>query len=197
MSRAFIPFLFLLMPIAEIAGFILVGNAIGLWPTLGLILASAFLGALLLRQQGLGTLRRIQEETRAGGLPGRELVHGLMIAVAGFLLILPGFISDVVGLLLFLPPVRDLAWRLLKQRIVVVASSERGVWRGGMGAGPRPGFGREGAMRPRPDVVDLGAADFERRGDPASPWHANGHDPSKPLPAPGEDDPTPGPRTLH
>ncbi|MEF2071310.1 FxsA family protein [Consotaella aegiceratis] len=175
MPLTLIPVLLLVVPILEIAVFIMVGNLIGLWPTLGLVLLTAVLGTMLLRRQGLGTLARIQAETRAGRLPGREMVHGVMIMAAGILLLTPGLVTDAIGFLLFVPQFRDLAWRWLKDRVVVVAASPgQGFWRG---RGP--------ATRPdRPDVVDLSGDEFHRQGDGSSPWQ-------------GQNDDGQGPRTLH
>lgn len=125
-----LPFLVLATPILEIATFIMVGSRIGVLATLLLILATSLAGALLLRVQGLGTLARIGAQVDRGAVPDRELVHGAMILVAGVLLLLPGFLTDIVGLLLFIPPLRDAAWRLLRARIVVAA---RAPWAAGFG----------------------------------------------------------------
>jgi len=118
-----IPFVFLLLPLAEIATFVAVGSRIGVLATIGLVVASGVLGMLLLRIQGFGALQRIRAMTETGGSPGREMVHGAMIVMAAILLILPGFLTDVAGLLLFIPPVREIAWRFLRGRITVSAST--------------------------------------------------------------------------
>lgn len=116
-----ISLLLLAWPLAEIAGFVAVGRLIGVLPTIALVIATSLLGSLMLRIQGLGALARIGEEVRAGRNPGREMAHGVMIAMAGLLLLLPGFLSDLAGLLLFIPPVRELGWRLLRSRLGFVA----------------------------------------------------------------------------
>ncbi|MGL4198028.1 MAG: FxsA family protein [Allorhizobium sp.] len=149
--------LFLLAPLVEIASFILVGQAIGVLPTLGLVLLSAVAGVVLLRFQGAGILRRLQSEAQRGVDPGRELVHAALLAVAAFLLIVPGFFGDIIGILLFLPFVRDLAWRLIKPRIVMTST-----FSGGGGFRPQPS--------PRDNVVDLDEDEFRREADPNSPW---------------------------
>jgi UPF0716 protein FxsA len=153
--------LFLIAPLIEIASFIIVGQSIGVLSTLGLIVLSAVLGVVLLRSQGAGILRRLQTETKNGVDPGRELVHAALLVVAAFLLIVPGFVGDIVGILLLFPFVRDFAWRVLKPKIVVASSfGERGFRTG----------------RPSPDtVVDLGEDEFQREPDgkspdPNSPW---------------------------
>lgn len=153
--------LFLIAPLIEIASFIIVGQAIGVLPTLALIVLSAITGVALLRFQGAGILRRLQSEAQRGVDPGRELVHAALLVVAAFLLIVPGFFGDIIGILLFLPFIRDFAWRLIKPRIVV----SRGFADGGFRT----------ARRPDENVVDLGDDEFQREpgsqpGKPDSPW---------------------------
>jgi UPF0716 protein FxsA len=154
MAFSLVPFLLLAIPIAEIAMFIVVGGQIGVLATLGLILVTAVLGSVLLRLQGFGILQRIAAETKAGRVPGRELVHGAMILVAGVLLLTPGFVTDTLGFLLFIPAVRDAAWKLLRDRVTIVAQSSRFGMKSGQ-ASPHPGS--------RPDVIDLASDEFERR----------------------------------
>jgi len=97
---------FVIVPIAEIATFIQVGDVIGLWPTLGIILLTAFLGTGLLRYQGLATLNQAQGALNEGELPLTSVIHGVFLLVAGLLLLTPGFITDGIGFLLFIPPLR-------------------------------------------------------------------------------------------
>ncbi|MEF2552134.1 FxsA family protein [Aurantimonas sp. A2-1-M11] len=165
MPFALIPFLLLVIPILEIAVFILVGNAIGLWPTLGLVVLTAVIGSVLLKQQGISTLARIQAEIGAGRVPGRDLVSGVMIAMAGVLLLTPGLVTDALGFLLFVPGVRSRIFDFLKSRVVVVGQS--GGFGAGMGGQPRRGPPYSAG----PDVVDLSGEEFRREPDPASPWH--------------------------
>ena len=99
--------LFLLaLPFVELAGLIRVGEVIGLWPTLGLVLAAGIAGITLMRRQGYATLLRAQASMarRESPLPG--LLHGFAILIAGALLVVPGFVTDIVALLLLLRPVR-------------------------------------------------------------------------------------------
>jgi UPF0716 protein FxsA len=151
--------LFILAPLLEIASLILVGQAIGVLQTLALVLFSAMLGLFLLKQQGRGILRRLQEETRRGVDPGRELIHTALLVVAAFLLIVPGFVGDIIGLLLFIPPIRDLMWQVLKPRIVVASQFTQ------------RGYDTQGARFESETVVDLDEDEFTRepRGD--SPWN--------------------------
>lgn len=108
------------LPLAEIAAFVVVGSKIGALATVALTIATSIVGAMLMRWQGFGILSRLQRELDNGGSPGRELAHGAMVLLAGVLLLIPGFLTDVLGLLLFIPPVRDLAWRFLRSRATVV-----------------------------------------------------------------------------
>ncbi len=110
--------LFILVPIAELYVIIKVGEAIGVVPTLALLFADAVLGSLLLRYQGRGAWRRFNEALAQRRFPGREVADGVLIVIGGTLLLTPGFISDVFGVLLLLPPSRALARRLLRRYTV-------------------------------------------------------------------------------
>jgi UPF0716 protein FxsA len=143
-----IPLAIIATPLVEIAVFVLVGSQIGVLATVGLVIATSVLGAILLRIQGFGIMTRLRS-TMGRGEPGRDLVHGFMVMVAGFLLFLPGFVTDVIGLILFIPAVRDVAWRFISKRIVVVKSADPRFYRG-----PRD-----------PRTVDLDADEFTRQDD--------------------------------
>ena len=82
------------------------GNWIGIAPTLVMIVLTAVIGVSLLRQQGLSTLYKAQEKMNQGQIPAMEMVEGIMLAVAGALLITPGFFTDTIGFLLLVPPLR-------------------------------------------------------------------------------------------
>ena len=152
-----IPIFLLALPLLEIAGFVLVGRHIGVLPTIGLVIASSIAGFVLLRIQGFGIMARIQKEMAAGRDPSRELAHGVMILLAGILLVIPGFLTDILGLLLFLPPIRDLAWKLLKSRMAIVTRFGTG---GFSRAGPASGG----------KIIDLDEADYSEAADETSPW---------------------------
>ena len=94
------------IPIIEIALFIQVGGAIGLWPTLAIVVLTALAGSYLLRSQGLATLATLQDRLQRGGNPLDPLANGALILVAGVLLLTPGFFTDAVGLSLMVPAVR-------------------------------------------------------------------------------------------
>ncbi len=133
----------LLLPLIEIAVLILVGSSIGILATIGLIILTGFLGMALLRIQGFAVLAKIRADMQRGQAPDKSLADAAMIALAGLFLIIPGFLSDIIGILLFLPPVRALIRSAIGRRVSIVRS----------GAGIRP------------DVVDLDPADY-RRTDP-------------------------------
>jgi UPF0716 protein FxsA len=103
---------FILVPLAELAVLIAVGDWIGLAPTLVLLLVVSVAGAWLAKREGLAAWRRFQLALADGRVPTVEVADGAMILLAGALLLTPGFLSDVVGILLLLPPTRALARRL-------------------------------------------------------------------------------------
>jgi UPF0716 protein FxsA len=113
-------------PLLEIAVFIEVGGLIGLGPTLALVILTAVVGTWQLRTQGLATLARARAQLDKGELPTRELFDGACVLVSGVLLLTPGFVTDLLGLLLFLPPIRSAlrVWlgRRLTQRM------ETAIW---------------------------------------------------------------------
>lgn len=97
--------------VVELAVLIAVGHAIGILATIGLLILSSLLGAILLRREGSRTLAAFMAAVRTRRPPHRELVDGMLIAAAGVLIVLPGFVSDGLGLLLLLPPIRALVRR--------------------------------------------------------------------------------------
>lgn len=115
--------LFVVAPLVELAVFIQVSQWIGLLNTIAFLLLVSLGGVLIVRHQGLGVARRVRDQVRAGRLPAADLVDGLLILIAGVLLILPGFVSDFLGLLLLLPPTRAFVrGRLQKRYSVRIAS---------------------------------------------------------------------------
>lgn len=105
--------------LAEIAAFILVGEAIGVLATLGLVLFGMVAGSVLLRRQGLATLMKVQADLAAGRASARPLAEGAVLSVAALLIMLPGFVSDLIGILLFVPAVRKALWRGIRSRVQV------------------------------------------------------------------------------
>jgi UPF0716 protein FxsA len=111
---ALIVALFIAVPILELYVIIQVGQAIGVVPTLALLLADALLGSLLLRHQGRSAWRRFNAALDERRFPGKEVADGAMIIVGGTLLLTPGFVTDIFGLLFLIPPTRALMRRLLR-----------------------------------------------------------------------------------
>ena len=97
----------LLLVLAEIALFVTVGGAIGLLPTLAIVLGTGVLGGMVLRAQGQKTLAQMADTVRGPGGALATAGDGVLVALAGILLILPGFLTDAVGLILLLPPIRQ------------------------------------------------------------------------------------------
>ena len=111
--------LFLAVPLIEIALFIQVGGAIGLFPTLGIVVLTAILGTYLVRSQGLQAMDRLRRSFNELRDPVEPLAHGAMILFSGALLLTPGFFTDAVGFALLLPPVRAAVFRYLQSRVTV------------------------------------------------------------------------------
>lgn len=114
--------LFLAVPLIEIALFILIGQTIGLVPTLLGVLITAIAGALLIRWQGMAALRDMQAAMRRGELPARQMADTMLIGFGGLLLLLPGYFSDLVGILLLLPWTRELIYRFAARHFRVVSA---------------------------------------------------------------------------
>ena len=103
--------------VAELFAIVEVGRAIGALDTVLLLIVVSLVGVSLMRRVGLGVWRRAQSRVQAGEVPGREIVDGVLVLAGGALLAIPGFISDVLGLLLFLPPVRAVVRRIALGRL--------------------------------------------------------------------------------
>lgn len=111
-------FVFVIVPIIEIAIFMQAGEWFGLAPTLVTIVLTAVIGVSILRQQGLSTLYKAQQKMNRGEIPAMEMVEGIMLAVAGALLITPGFFTDSVGFLLLIPGLRHYVFTVvLKNKV--------------------------------------------------------------------------------
>lgn len=109
--------LFLLFPLAELFVLIKVGSSIGALATILLLVLSGIAGVLLLRMAGFATAWRARERLARGELPEREMLQGLMMAIGGGLLFLPGFISDVLALIVLFPPTRNFLFRQINRRM--------------------------------------------------------------------------------
>ncbi len=124
--------LFIIVPLLEIIVIIQVGQAIGAWWTVGLLVADSMLGAWLLRREGARAWRAFREALAEGRWPGDEVAQGSMVIVGGTLLLTPGFLTDVVGFLLLVPVSRRIASRTVRRRVRLGedATSSRASGRG-------------------------------------------------------------------
>jgi UPF0716 protein FxsA len=112
--------LLLAIPLIEIALFIVIGQAIGVWPTLLGVILGAIIGSMIIRHQGLKLVGDIRNTMGRGALPGLKLADAMLISIAGMLIAVPGYFTDVVGLLLLLPPLRTAIYGFLKRRMRII-----------------------------------------------------------------------------
>lgn len=149
-------FLFIVVPIAELYVIIQLGQAIGILPTIALLIVDSIVGAMLMRSQGRTTWRRFNRALAEGRMPGREVIDGVLVIFGGALLLTPGFLTDILGLILLLPPTRAFVRTLLVRRFAgrVVAGAASGAqarmgrlfsFEAGAQPGARPGPGRHRA----------------------------------------------------
>jgi UPF0716 protein FxsA len=145
--------LFIVVPIVELYVIIQVGQAIGLLPTIALLIVDSVLGSILMRSQGRAAWRRFNAALAEGRVPHREVLDGALVIFGGALLLTPGFVTDILGAILLLPPTRALVRGVLVRRLLprIVAGSL-----GGLGPrGPRgPGPGGPGGPGRRPRDAD-------------------------------------------
>ncbi len=161
--------LFIGVPIIEIVLFIEVGDWIGLWPTVATILITAFIGTALVRAQGLAVLAQARQDMDTGKPPVKAALTGVCLLVAGALLLTPGFLTDALGFMLLIPPVRMMLGALLVTRLVKSGSFQfhSAGFAGGAGgasAGPRGSAGPTGPAGPGP-IID---GEFETVDDPTA-----------------------------
>lgn len=163
--------IFVVYVVAEIAALVWVGGAIGVLPTIGLLVLGSVLGGALLRREGRRTMQALRQASRQHRSASTELADGALLGVGAFLLFIPGFVSDVLGLLLILPPTRWLLRPVLKasvaRRAAVVST---GVWARAPFARPPAGGGEviEGEVVDG-EVVDGGI--FDGGSSPRAPRH--------------------------
>ncbi|KFZ38969.1 hypothetical protein HR45_00775 [Shewanella mangrovi] len=163
------PFLFLLLlflvPAMEVSLMMRVSEVIGGWNTLALVILTAVVGVSLVRSQGIVTLMSVQRKLAYGEVPGQEIVEGMMLALAGVLLLIPGFMTDLIGLLMLTPFTRaPIAKLVLKRLQLQVVTSRFGQGNNPFSQGPFQGdFSRP---RQDDDVID---GEYERKPDEVSP----------------------------
>ena len=133
---------FIAVPLIEIGLFIEVGEAIGLWSTIAVVVLTAVVGTALLRHQGLSTIVKVQRFLDQGVMPVDALFDGFCILIAGLLLLTPGFFTDAVGFLFFTPPVRALLRKFLARHVQIQTSGHANMhsaMHGGMHGGMQGG----------------------------------------------------------
>jgi UPF0716 protein FxsA len=165
----FLIVLFIVVPIAELYVIIQVGQAIGIWPTLALLVADALLGSFLLKHQGRGAWQRFNQALAERRFPGKEVVDGLLIVVGGTLLLAPGFLTDIVGLLLLIPPTRAIVRKLLRRftigRFVVMGMPGGGGSPRGPSGAPTRDYDFEATAEEVPVNGDRGERELPRIDD--------------------------------
>ena len=171
----FLIILFIVVPILELYVIIQVGQAIGIWPTLALLLADALLGSFLLKHQGRGAWLRFNEALAQRRFPGREVVDGLLIVVGGTLLLAPGFITDIFGLILLIPPTRAIVRSVLRS-FTIGRFTVMGV---GVPGGGSAGSWQSGGARPNRSY------DFDAEAEEVPP-EAGGNGAGRQLPRTGD-----------
>ncbi len=119
--------IFAILPIIEIMVLVNVTQEIGGWNTFFLVLVTAFIGAYLVRHQGIATLTAAQQKMQSGAVPEQEMAEGVLLLIAGVLLVTPGFITDGLGFLLSLPMTRPYIAKQLLSRVAVKVSSQGGA----------------------------------------------------------------------
>ena len=123
--------LFFTVPLVEIYVLLEVGGVIGALPTIGLVVLTAVIGAGLIRAQGISTLGRVQSELERGELPAVGIIEGALLLVAGALLLTPGFVTDSLGFLILVPPLRRRAVESFVRRRLATAAGGPGAGSGG------------------------------------------------------------------
>jgi len=157
-------FLFLLFPVLELFVLVKVGMSIGFLATFLLVVAGSMLGLFIIRVAGFATALRAREALSRGELPAQQMMDGLMMTVGGGLLLLPGFISDVLGLICLLPFTRKALVVKVRQRAEASAARRRAFADDPLAGGPvPPGAHRPGARKP--DVIEgeVIEGEFEHR----------------------------------
>ncbi|WP_067464953.1 FxsA family protein [Actinomadura macra] len=184
---------FLLLPVVEIYVIIQVGQEIGAWPTVALLVAESLLGGWIVRREGRRAWRVLQETFGRGAIPDRELADAALVLVGGVLLLTPGFVTDVLGFAFVLPFTRPLVRRALARyaaRRVRRAEARAGMFPPGLGGlgglsgdpfGPSDvsGLGRDGGGAPRGPVVRGEVIDDEPEGTGDAGGRAGGGSPSR------------------
>lgn len=162
-------FLFIVVPIAELYVLLQIGQQIGTLPTIALLILDSVLGASLMRSQGRAAWVRFSTALAEGRVPGREAIDGALVIFGGALLLTPGFLTDILGVILLIAPTRVLVRTLLLKRLTARVAAGAGAGAPGGAArffafGAQPAAGRPAGSRPvarEDDIVDSSAHDVE------------------------------------
>nr|WP_144361826.1 FxsA family protein [Shewanella sp. MSW] len=150
--------IFVLIPVVELSVLIRVGEVLGSWNTVALVILTAVVGVSLVRSQGVSTLMSVQKKLAVGEAPGQEIVEGMMLAMAGILLLIPGFVTDLIGLILLTPITRAPLARYFYQRMQLKVVT---------GAQFRAGANPFEPPHQRGQGGDVFEGEFERKADPS------------------------------
>ena len=174
--------IFVLIPVVELSVLIRVGEVLGSWNTVALVILTAVVGVSLVRSQGLSTLMSVQKKLAIGEAPGQEIVEGMMLAMAGILLLIPGFVTDLIGLILLTPITRAPLARYFYQRMQLKVVT---------GAQFRAGANPFEPPHQRGQGGDVFEGEFERKADP-SDKRPESHQLEEESPQRGENSPQRG-----
>ncbi|AQS38065.1 protein affecting phage T7 exclusion by the F plasmid [Shewanella psychrophila] len=168
--------IFVLVPVIELNVLISVGESLGSWTTVGLVFLTAIVGVSLVRSQGISTLMQVQQKLSRGEAPGQEIVEGMMLAVAGLLLLIPGFVTDFIGLLLLTPftriPVAGFLYKRMQVKVAANGGFQAGFGPGSsngshQGGNPFGNYGQGPNEGNNPEGGDTFDGDFEHKADPS------------------------------
>lgn len=149
--------LLVVVPIAELYVIIQVGQAIGVLPTIGLLIFDSLFGAWLLRREGRAVWQRFRSTIDRGAVPAKETADGVLVIAGGALMMTPGFLSDILGILMLAPPTRALLRKLLIHRVTWTVASRAP----GGKAAYMAGVGRSATRARRPSDIDTTATEID------------------------------------
>lgn len=166
MTRLILGLVFIALPFLELALLIKAGQTIGFWATLAIVVGAGLLGALIWSRQGVNVARKTQQALAQGRPPVGPVLDGAFLLLAGGLLITPGFLTDVLALLLLVPPVRHKVSRWVVRRLAERAHVQARAFEASMREGPAQGS--RGANNVQGPVIE---GEFERLGEKSSAPH--------------------------
>ena len=143
----------------EIYVLIKVGGFLGAWPTVALVVLTAFVGSALVRSQGLQVLRQFQQRIAQGESPGQQLIEGFMLLVTGVLLVTPGFVTDFLGLLILQPTIRSMVAKYILDNVKLNSTMSGGFYQ----SSSRSNFGDDVKNKKADENIIEG--EFERKDD--------------------------------